>query len=132
PAHGDETVVADAGASGGEAVVVPERTGNDWSAGSESGAVELCFAVPSAGTYRIETTDIAPDQLSKSYWVYLDGAAAWLDDVEATPTFAPHLVNDRNGANPIEVDLTPGDHTLVFANREDGTTLDRVHLIQVP
>ncbi len=43
-----------------------------------------------------------------------------------------HLVNDRNGANPIEVTLTAGDHTLVFANREDGTTPDRVRLIQLP
>ncbi len=100
-----------------------------WCLGS--GAVELCFAVPFAGTYRIETTDIAPDQLSNSYWVSLDGGAVWLDDVEATGTFATHLVNDRNG-DPIEVALTAGDHTLVVANREDGTTLDRVRLVQLP
>ena len=76
--------------------------------------------------------DIAPDELSNSYWVSLDGGAAWLDDVQATSTFAAHQVNDRNGANPIEVTLTAGDHTLVFANREDGTMLDRVRLIQLP
>ncbi len=127
---GDMGVVSDASASGGAYVEVPDGTGNYWSLGSPSTAA-FCFDVAEAGTYRIETQ--AWGQVgSNSLFVTVDGAPAggYVWDVHRVGGFTADNVSDRFGDDPVEMELSAGEHTIVFHHRKDGTRLDSVTLVR--
>ena len=80
------------------------------------------------GDYRIDTVLRGPGGTSDSFWVQLDGGPTWLFDTDFSGNWVTDPVSDRGGANPVIVTLAPGDHTLVFKVREDGTQLDTITL----
>ena len=119
----------DSAASGGAYVHVPNGTGNSFF-GSPS-RIEFCMNITTAGTYRINGNAYAKNSLSDSFFVTVDGqpSSGYLWFVNNNTTYAADYVNDRAGnEDPVEIFLTPGDHTVVVYLREDGTRLDKLAL----
>lgn len=129
--HGAFAVGSDTSASGGAYVAVPEGTGNVTVADAAD-SVDYCFTVATAGVYRIDVAVHAPDGFSDSFFVDVDGGTVYLWDVANGTTFIQDDVADRNGADPVEVTLNPGQHTVTVYHREDGARLDTLTLAPVP
>jgi len=62
--------------------------------------------------------------------VTVDGApaAGYTWDVRVNQSYLPDYVNTRGGADPVTVELAPGDHIISVYPREDGTRLDTINL----
>ncbi|MEM7132025.1 MAG: putative Ig domain-containing protein [Chloroflexota bacterium] len=125
---GNMVSVNDGAASGSAYIHVPNGVGNAGF-GSTSRAV-FCFNVIQAGTYRLLGTVYAADGGSNSFFVSVDGQPSngYLWDVNVNSQYTDDYVNNRNGADPVEVNLTAGEHTIVVYLREDGTRLDNLAL----
>ena len=129
---GAMVVGSDGSASGGQYVHVPAGTGQAWTFGSANQAA-FCFDVAQAGTYRIDAAVLGPDSLSDSFFVTVDGQPTdgFLWDVGVTTGFETSSVSDRDGADPVLVNLSAGEHDIMFFQREDGTLLDQVSLVRI-
>ncbi|MCP9236425.1 malectin domain-containing carbohydrate-binding protein [Lewinella sp. JB7] len=94
--------------------------------------MNFTFEVAEAATYFLYLRVNAPDAAHNSLWVQVDGGPwikFWkeLDGKQLLTTgFEWRKVNDD--AVPVSFDFTPGSHTVTVANREPGTTLDKVFL----
>lgn len=90
------------------------------------------FDVAEAATYFLYLRVSAPDGGRNSLWIQIDGGPwikFWKEDTGSqllTTGFEWRKVNDD--AQPVSFDFTPGNHTVTVANREPGTTLDKVFL----
>ncbi len=126
---GTFTVDTDANASGGQFVHVPDGAGNVWNFGGGPRA-EYCFTVAQAGVYRINTRVLANAGNNDSFFVQVDGSPVdgFLWDVRRSGVFVQDYVSDRDAADPVEVSLSAGEHTVSFWLREDGVRLDRIEL----
>ncbi len=124
-------VGSDGAASGGQYVHVPNGIVNEWGGAGSANTASYCFSVANAGEYRIETSTRGLDGQSDSFYVTVDGqpAGGYLFDIGASGSYTTRNVSDRGGANPVLVDLTAGEHTITFHNREDGSRLDTVTLV---
>jgi len=122
----------DAGASGGSYVWVPPSEPNVWAIGSDSTA-SFCFDISVAGRYRIDTKVWGSDSRADSFYVTVDGLpnAGYKWDTGVTSSFVDAWVSDRDGADPVEVQLSAGQHTVAFILRESGARLDTVELVYV-
>ncbi len=129
---GAMAIASSGSASGGQYVHVADGTGNAWSLGSNNQA-EYCFNISQGGRYRIETQVQGIDSLSDSFFVTVDGQPSdgYLWDSGVSTDFRRDNVSDRGGANPVIVDLSTGEHTVTFHQREDGTRLDSVTLVRI-
>ncbi len=129
---GAMTIGSDGAASGGQFVHTPQGSGNDWSGLSASSA-SYCFNIASAGDYRVETKIQGLDGQSDSFFVAVDGQPAdgYLFDVGVNGSFITRSVSNRGGANPVVINLTAGDHTISFHNREDASRLDSITLVPI-
>lgn len=110
---------------------VPEGSGSFWSA-NQGASAEFCVKIRSAGTYRVEASAQAPHGRSDSFYVSVNGSTPVLYDVAHSDSFTTDLVNSRGGNDPIEFELTPGEHQIRVFAREDGTRLDWVGLTRKP
>ena len=119
---GSMQVFGDGAASGGAAIRAAEGSGDP------AGDATYCFTVSVAGDYRIDARVKGPNGLSNSFWVQLDGGAAWLFDTDSSNAWVTDAVSQRGGADPIVVSLSAGEHEVIFHVREDGTQLDLVTL----
>ena len=95
--------------------------------------VEFCVEIPQDGEYQIQTWVHADSSLVNSMFVAVDNlpAAGYLWDAEISGKFSSDFVSDRNQNDPQTVNLTAGQHTLTFANREPETKLDRFEVVRV-
>ncbi len=71
------TAAADTAASGGKYIGVPEGTGHSVQPPATEGTATSRISVSEAGTYAIYGRCSAPDSASDSFWVSIDGAAAF-------------------------------------------------------
>ena len=120
-------VGADANASGGHYIAVSAGN-NSKPAAPSTGSSVIPFTVPSAGTYKLWGSVIAPTNEDDSFWVRVDDGA-WVDWNDITAGGAWHwapVTNDANGDAAVLTTLAAGAHTLTVAYREDGARLDRV------
>ena len=119
-----------AAASGGSYVWVPNGTGNRNNGPDATQRVDYSFTVGQAGLYRIKGRVYAPSGDDDSFWVRVNGAPAggYLWDVLQNTSYQTDYVNDRNGADPVEVYLQKGVATVTVYLREDGTRLDTIEL----
>jgi len=99
--------------------------------GDGLGMARYCVTIAEAGDYQIDAVVKGLGGLSNSFWVAVDGGAEWLFDTDASSTWVSDPVSQRNGADPIVVNLDPGEHEVTFRVREDGTRLDRFDLTQI-
>ncbi len=121
----------DNAASGGRYMHVPNGSGNVSGGPDPADSVTYCFTVADAGVFRIKTHVYAADGGDDSFYVRVNGeptAAGFLWDTKRNTDYAQDYVSDRGGADPIEVSLQPGEHTVTVYLREDGTRLDRLEL----
>lgn len=83
------------------------------------------------GTYYIRASTFAEDTLSDSFYAQVDGApeAGYLWDIFPAASYVIDYINDRFFADPVELQLTPGQHIVRFYRHEDGARLDTVELI---
>lgn len=113
-------------ASGGKYIHVPDGAGDDLS-GPNSNSATFTFEITQADTYKFIGYAYADSTESDSFFVEIDGSRI-LWDVEENTTFKGDHFNDAFGADPVEMALDPGLHTIVVSLREDGTRLDRITL----
>ena len=126
---GSFVVATDGAASGGAFAHTPQGSGGASAPAGDY--IEFCFTVGSAGEYTLESVVDGPDGGSNSFFVTVDDqpAAGYLWDTSSG--FVPDAVSDRNGADPVVLDLATGDHVVRVHLREDGTRLDTLSLAAV-
>ncbi|MEM7132366.1 MAG: putative Ig domain-containing protein [Chloroflexota bacterium] len=128
---GNFTVGNDANASGGQFAHVPNGAGNNLNGTAGADRAEYCFDVPTAGTYWLQGRVLATGGGSNSFYVTVDGVPAngnlW--DTIISATYADDFVSHRGGADPLQLTLSQGEHTVIVYSREDGTLLDKLTLI---
>ena len=128
--HGAFVIGSAAAASGGSYVWVPNGTGIRYDGPDPAHRVDYSFTVGQAGLYRIKGRVYAPNGDDDSFWVRVNGAPAggYLWDVALNTSYQTDYVNDRNGADPVEVLLPAGVATVTVYLREDGARLDTIEL----
>ncbi len=109
-------------ASGGQLVLIPEGSGNNFNIGTNGGPgqVSLSVNIPQGGAYALWGRTIAPNGGSDSFYVTSNGTLVreWLLPLSTTWKW-----------NKIaEVFVGAGAFNVEFRQREDGTQLDRVIL----
>jgi hypothetical protein len=123
-------IVEDSSASGGYYVHVPNRTGTRYDGPDSTHKIIYTFNVPATGTYKIKGAVYAARGSDDSFWVQVNDSPAdgYLWDVVRNTSFQTDYVNDRDGADPVEVSLSAGFNTVSVYLREDGTRLDTIEL----
>jgi len=127
-------VGSDSAASGGQYIDTP------WTSAYQSTLnpahkAEYCFTVTQAGNYRIKV-DVSSDRTASdnSMFMQIDGLPAngYLWDMgvvnPASPTYAFDYVNDDGVADPVVVNLSAGNHTVTFFQRERHARIDKIEL----
>ena len=111
-------------ASGGKYLTAPNGTGSYYDSAPANKGVTYTFEVGAAGPYHVMAQVYAPNSSDNSFWVSVDGAApvAWHLDVENSWSWQTVQSNNQK----LVFDLQPGQHTLRFMVREDGTCLDKI------
>ena len=129
--------IIDDGASGGQYVLVPDGTGNEWNGASSDNQVLFCFNVTTPGRYSIIGTTKAESDSQDSFFVTTNGSPAvgllW-DIAQAdsyTDTPVTHRLLGNEIINPVEVWLQAGNQQVALSLREDGTRLDKLALVLV-
>ena len=127
---GSFIVVDDSATASGRYVYVPNNVGNRIDGADENQKITFTFNVAQSGTYRIKGTVYAANGSDDSFWVKVNGnpAGGYLWDVLQNTSYQEDYLNDRNGADPVEVSLTSGVNTVAVYLREDGTRLERLEL----
>jgi hypothetical protein len=111
------------GASGGQAIEVPEGAGKPPEVGGDA---SFTFAVQKGGTYTLWCRVWWMDGCGNSFTLSIDDGPAFAFGGDGVYK-KWHWV--KGPAKPV-IQLTPGTHTLKVANREDGVMLDQVLLVQ--
>ena len=130
--NGNRIVVGnDTNASGGQYIHLPDGSGNYWNGPDDNARIDYCFDVTTPGTYRIAGNVHTLTNYSDSFYLTADGTptTGHLWDVRVNQSYLTDHLNDRNtGTDPVELDLTAGQHTISVHGREDGTRLDTISL----
>lgn len=130
--RGGFIVGMDENASGGRFVHLPNGTGNNLTGTAIGDSAEYCFTVHAAGTYLLEGTILATGSGNDSLYVIIDdqSAAGYLWDTATNADFyIQDFLNDRGNADPVQLTLNAGVHTIIVYPREDGTLLDKLALV---
>ncbi|MGD8953956.1 MAG: MopE-related protein [Desulfobacterales bacterium] len=128
--YGAFEIASDPAASSGAYVYVPNGVGTRFNGPDDTHKIIYTFNLLEEGTYRIKGTVHAANGSDDSFWVKVNGSPAggYLWDVLQNTSYQQDYVNDRNGADPVEVSLKAGPNTVTVYLREDGTRLDRIEL----
>lgn len=117
----------DDNASNGEYVHAPDGSGSSWSP-SEDTKVEFCFRVGTAGQYALQAGVWADAGTNDSFWVKVNGVTHGRWDTAMNTAYDTDMVG-MAAADPMVLDLQPGNHTVEILLREDGTRLDWLELV---
>ncbi|MGH7930493.1 MAG: PKD domain-containing protein, partial [Candidatus Binatia bacterium] len=113
-------------ASGGQFVLVPEGSGNNFDAATSGGPGQVSFSIdiPQGGKYAVWARALAANGGSDSFYVTSNGTliSEWLVPINA----------DWRWNKVAEVFVGAGTFSLQFRHREDGTQLDSVLLSNDP
>jgi hypothetical protein len=109
-------------ASGGQFVIVPEGSGNNYNDGTNGGPgqVSLSTNIPQGGTYALWARTIAPNGNSDSFYVTSSGTLIREWSIPDSTTWQWNKI--------AEAFVGAGTFNLEFRQREDGTQLDRIIL----
>ena len=128
------TAAADANASAGEYMWVPNGSGNFWSPSNEAGRLELQFDVPVAGDYIIWGRIGSKNTNDNSFFIAVDGedALTW-STVPGGESWTWNLLGAQPASDGVidtsEAQLywfEKGSHQITIFQREDGTKIDRI------
>jgi len=120
-------VAPDFEASSGQYIWVPEGYG-DVLDPSQGGYAEYVFEVPVAAQYLLWGRVLSNHGGNDSFFVSMDGGPFLLWDTQVSNQWTWDKVNNRDVTDPVYFYLTPGVHTLLIQQREDGTKLDQLLL----
>ncbi|MGB0387465.1 MAG: DUF7594 domain-containing protein, partial [Ardenticatenaceae bacterium] len=128
--HGDFEIGADSSASGSQYIHVPNGTANSWNGPNPLQKADYCVTVETAGTYRIKGWIYGESGSDNSFFVQVDESPinGYLWDFPKNSDYQMDHVSNRNGADPVEVPLSAGEHTLSIFLREDGARLDKLEV----
>jgi mono/diheme cytochrome c family protein len=91
---------------------------------------EYSFVLPHPGQWLVRGLVQAAGNSSDSFWTEVDGNQGtgtvylWEPPVGASYTW--DYMSNRNGPDPVVLNLSAGSHTLTVYGRDDGTRLDRL------
>ena len=129
---GNFLIGSDANASNGKYIHLPNGSGNNLNGATGSDWAEYCFTVINPGTYLLEGTVLATNGGRNSFYLTVNGQPIagylWDTAIDAN-NYVQDYVSDRSGADPIQLTLNAGTHTVVVYPREDGTVLDKLVLV---
>ncbi|WP_353567377.1 discoidin domain-containing protein [Haloferula sargassicola] len=136
---GGMAVVPDAAAPHGEYLWLPEGgyPGNFDPPVKTDHRAEYGFVIRRAGDYRLRGLIRSTDASSDSFWVEIDGSQAlgdvylWDTQPVGAPDYQWDYLSDRNGADPVVLNLAEGARVVTVYGRDDGTRLDRLELESV-
>ncbi len=132
---GGMELVVDTAAPHGQYLWLPEDdyVGNFELPVKTQHRAEYSFVVPKSGQWMLRGLMRSPDNEGDSLWIEIDGNQAlgtvhlW-DTGPAGTTYEWDFLSDRDGADPVILNLTAGVHTVTVFGREDGNQLDRLEL----
>jgi len=127
--RGSVVEVVDGSASGGSYIHAAPLSGGRPAPAADY--AEFCVTVPTAGTYRIDASVLAPNNADDSFYVTVDNGAPIIWDMVRSSNWADDFVSDRAGNDPVEYVLSAGDHLIRFSQREDGSALDKIELVNL-
>jgi hypothetical protein len=119
--------VNDGSVSGGAYLTTTDNGVDRYGGFDASQAATFSVTTTGSATYAIDT-QVRSVSGGDSFWVSVNGGTNYLWDTPAPGNFVADQVANRNGADPVLVQLDAGTHTIVFGLREDGTQLDRFTL----
>ena len=111
-------------ASGGKYLTAPNGTGSYYDWAPTNKGVSYVFEVNAAGPYHVMAQVSAPNSSDNSFWVAMDGGEPIAWHLDITNTWSWQTVQEQS--QKLVFDLEPGQHTLRFMVREDGTFLDKI------
>ncbi len=119
-------VVADASASGGSYVHVPDIGIYDFPV-SSSRMITYSVNIPATGTYEIFGDVQGLNGKSDSFYFQIDDEAPIPWHIKPSSSFYPFYVADFvNGWHNLSLELDAGEHIITIYNREDGSRLDKL------
>lgn len=95
---------------------------------------EYEFVVPRSGNYRLRGLIRSPDHSSDSFFIEFDGNQGqgtfytWDTQPVGATDYQWDYLNQRDGADPVVVELAAGSRRVTVYARDDGTRLDRIEL----
>ncbi|MGB0386541.1 MAG: lamin tail domain-containing protein [Ardenticatenaceae bacterium] len=130
---GDFVVGNDQNASGGQYIHVPDGSGNSFNSPNPAHMAHYCFDVATAGTYRLKGWLYAATGQEDSFFLQVNGMPVngYLWDFKKNTSYQMDFLSDRNGADPVEIELAAGEHLVSVFLREDGARLDKLELEEV-
>ena len=122
-------IMDDSEASSGGYIEVPNGEGNASSPSLNAGYAQYSFDVPVNGDYIIWGRVLALTGVDDSFFIAVDeqDAALWYPSHSADWTW--QMINDRSIAGTEVHHLAAGRHTLTVYQREDGTKIDRILIV---
>ena len=93
------------------------------------GVVNQTVSIPQTGSYEVWSRIKAPDTNNNSFYMQVDGGCPLdIGDSGSIPANTWTWVNYQNGsaASVINMNLSAGNHQLVYNGREQGVELDRI------
>lgn len=119
-------LVADAAASGGQAIQVAPGYGSA-AVPAVADRAEFCLTVSTAGTYQLLATLLAPSEASNSLYIQVDGQP----NVPLKWSIPADASGYQMSAPILDLDLTPGQHVVTILHREAGVRLDQLQLVLI-
>ncbi|MEM8860084.1 MAG: FG-GAP-like repeat-containing protein, partial [Chloroflexota bacterium] len=125
------TAVADAGASGGQYIHIPDDTEDLVAKDPDSAnSATFTFNVAVPGKYKFTGVAEGLNVFADSFWFEIDGGTPIEWKVPRDSGLIDDDVADfANGIDPYTWELSAGDHTVTVYNREDGAKLDKLSLV---
>ena len=126
------TEITDALASNGLNLITSGPSSLVAPSGDPDDILSFSFEVSQAGQYKVFGRVKAPTSNDDSYWVRVNGGS-WIkwNQIQASSSWTWDQVHDNDNANAaVLFNLNAGFNTLEIAQREDGTSLDKVYITQ--
>ncbi len=100
-------VAPDSEASSGQYIWVPEVMGTHWTP-SQGGYAEFVFEVPAAAQYLFWGRVLSSHGGNELFFLSMDGGLSLLWDTQVSKNWTWDRVNNREVADPVYFDLSPG------------------------
>jgi hypothetical protein len=109
----------------------PSGTGNNFTAGANDvGLATYTVNIPTAGSYKFNASVSAPSNSDNSFFFSMDGGAFTDWHCGVNGGFTNQIVTRTAGQQDLTYNLTAGNHTLVIKQREDGTRLQSLSVLE--
>lgn len=126
---GNFQIGSDVNASNGQYVHVPNGT-LSWVSEGNPHTATYCFGIVEAGTYVLNAVVYADTVSNDSFYVEIEGQT-YLWDLNVAGVYVNDAVANRNGADPVLLELPVGDVEVIVYQREDGARIDTLAMVQV-